>query len=426
MAEWLLIRFDPARDTETAVFMACTPAGEPRTSPRSGTLAEAAAEAAGRRIVVLLPGAEVTTLDAELPARAGSKLLQAVPYALEEQVAADVDTLHFAIGTRAADGRTPVCVIGKATLQGVLDTLRAAGLDPQAVYPETALVRSQPGHLVMLIDGDTVHLCPPEGRAVSLPSQPLAAAVDLALHASAPPSARFSAPGAGALGLRVHASPADWEAREGDIEALRSRFASLSIQQLPYGPLPWLAEHFAAGLPINLLQGAFAPRGRTGPDWRRWRLAAGLALLLLVLHGGSQFRELQRLNVQEQQVDASLEQALQTVSQPGTPARDARRAIEARLLAARGAGAARDGLLPVLAAFAEARNAAPDAILQGILIESGSVELRLKAVDAASIERIGASMRAAGWQAELLGGSGTSAGYEGRIRLQSPDAAAAT
>ena len=233
MAEWLLIRFDPARDTETAVFMACTPGGEPRTSPRSGTLAEAAAEAAGRRVVVLLPGAEVTTLDAELPARAGSKLLQAVPYALEEQVAADVDTLHFALGARAADGRTAVCVIGKATLQGVLDTLGAAGLAPQAVYPETALVRSQPGHLVMLVDGDTVHLCPPEGRALSLPSHPLSAAVDLALQASAPPGARFSASGAGALGLRVQASPADWEAREGDIEALRSRFASLAIQQLP-------------------------------------------------------------------------------------------------------------------------------------------------------------------------------------------------
>ncbi len=426
MAEWLLIRFDPARDTETAVFMACTPGGEPRTSPRSGTLAEAAAEAAGRRVVVLLPGAEVTTLDAELPARAGSKLLQAVPYALEEQVAADVDTLHFALGARAADGRTAVCVIGKATLQGVLDTLGAAGLAPQAVYPETALVRSQPGHLVMLVDGDTVHLCPPEGRALSLPSHPLSAAVDLALQASAPPGARFSASGAGALGLRVQASPADWEAREGDIEALRSRFASLAIQQLPYGPLPWLAEHLAAGLPINLLQGAFAPRASAAPDWRRWRLAAGLALLLLVLHGGSQFSELRRLNVQEQQVDASLEQALQTVSEPGTSARDARRAIEARLLAARGPGAARDGLLPALAAFAEARSAAPDAILQGLLIESGSVELRLKAGDAASIERIGASLRAAGWQAELLGGSGTSAGYEGRIRLQSPNAAAAT
>jgi len=37
--------------------------------------------------------------------KAGAKLQQIVPYALEEQLAEDIDELHFAIGKRAGDVR---------------------------------------------------------------------------------------------------------------------------------------------------------------------------------------------------------------------------------------------------------------------------------------------------------------------------------
>ena len=41
-------------------------------------------------------------MEPELPAKAGAKLAQMVPYALEEQLAEDIDDLHFAIGRRGA------------------------------------------------------------------------------------------------------------------------------------------------------------------------------------------------------------------------------------------------------------------------------------------------------------------------------------
>ena len=78
-------------------------------------------------MVGLLPAGDVVTLDAELPARAGAKLLQAVPYALEEQVADDIDDLHFAIGARAADGRTPVCIVARSLMQSIDDGLHGGG-----------------------------------------------------------------------------------------------------------------------------------------------------------------------------------------------------------------------------------------------------------------------------------------------------------
>ena len=61
---------------------------------------------------VLVPGTDVLLAEPELPAKAGAKLQQIVPYALEEQLAEDIDDLHFAIGKRAGDSSTtPVAVV---------------------------------------------------------------------------------------------------------------------------------------------------------------------------------------------------------------------------------------------------------------------------------------------------------------------------
>ena len=229
--------------------MVCNEAGAIVQPPRQGSLREAAALAALRRVVGLLPASEVVTLDAELPARAGAKLLQAVPYALEEQVADDIDELHFAIGPRGDDGRTPVAVVARAVMQSVEDACASAGLSLQALHAETALVGSMPGQLVVLLDGDEMHVCAPGARALSLPSQ--SPAESLAMARGDQPSET--------LGLLVFASSSDWEARGGEIDALRSQYASLKVQLLPQGPLPWLAQGLFNSAPINLLQGSFVP-----------------------------------------------------------------------------------------------------------------------------------------------------------------------
>src|SRR3546814_9274886 len=46
-----------------------------------------------RRVVVLVPSADVRLATVEVPARQPAKVLQAAPFVLEEQLAEDVDTL---------------------------------------------------------------------------------------------------------------------------------------------------------------------------------------------------------------------------------------------------------------------------------------------------------------------------------------------
>jgi general secretion pathway protein L len=414
MPELLLLRLDPVAGAESVAFMTCTPDGVAASAPVRGSLAEAAMAAAGRRVVVLVPGAEVVCFDVDLPALPPGRLLSAVPYALEESVAADVETLHFAVGRRAASGRTLVATVDRTLLQGWLEALRAVGLEPDAMHADCALMAGQPGHLVVFLDGPTAHLARAGEPTLSLPGEPLAAAVDLALQGAALVDGQADA--AGGLGLLVMVDASEGSKRAPEIEALRSRFAALQVRQLPDGALPWLASQLAAASPVNLLQGAFAPRRQHARDWRQWWLAAALAAAALVLHIGSQALELRQLARAERELDARLAEALAPLQgslPPQASPRDTRRSIEALLARARagsGTGDAGGGLLPALAAFAEARSATPATRLESIGYDGAAVELRIRAADAGSLEALANALRAGGWQAEVA---------QDRIRLRS-------
>jgi general secretion pathway protein L len=102
MADWLLLRL-PRAPALFASWVVVDSHGAPIEAPSSGKLEGAVAAAAGRHVCVLVPGTDVLLLEPELPAKVGTKLAQIVPYALEEQLADDIDDLHFAIGKRSAD-----------------------------------------------------------------------------------------------------------------------------------------------------------------------------------------------------------------------------------------------------------------------------------------------------------------------------------
>src|SRR5438477_4216957 len=128
MADWLLLRL-PRAAGEAASWLIADARGAPAGPAQSGPLTLAAARAAGQRVCALVPGAEVLLAEPEIPVKGGANLQQLVPYALEEQLADDIDDLHFAIGKRAGDSaRAPVAVVARALLDEWLATLRASGV----------------------------------------------------------------------------------------------------------------------------------------------------------------------------------------------------------------------------------------------------------------------------------------------------------
>jgi len=409
MADWLLLRL-PRTPEQQPTWLVVDSRGAATGPPQSGPLSLAAPRSAGRRICVLVPGTDVLVAEPELPTKAGTKLQQLVPYALEEQLADDIDDLHFAIGKRPSDStRTPVAVVTRALMDQWLETLKSNGLEPEVMYADSDLLPQNPGQAVALLEEDVVVVRPPSGSPVTLPADALQEALEMA-QASNPEG------GGAGRGLILYTGAPEWHEHSTQVEALRERFDGIKIQLLANGPLALFAQQLPTATPTNLLQGSYAPTTSRAVGFRAWRVAAILAACLIGLHVAGKAAELSLLKRNEHKLDVSLREAIQTIM-PGANTADARKLLEQRLAAARAANSS--GLLPALEALVQAKNAAPGAVVKALSFHNGSLDLQVAAPDASSLDRISQALRTSGWQADLTSGNNVASGYEGRLVIHS-------
>ena len=103
MADTIVIRL-PDRPELPASWIVVDAAGARLSAVQFGPLSQATPLAIARRVVVLVPGIDVLFAQPELPVRGGARLMQVVPFALEEHIADDIEGMHFAVGKPDASG----------------------------------------------------------------------------------------------------------------------------------------------------------------------------------------------------------------------------------------------------------------------------------------------------------------------------------
>lgn len=409
MADWLLLRL-PRTPQGQATWLVADARGA-AGPPQGGPLSLAAPRAAGRHLIVLVPGADVLLAQPELPpAKAGTRLQQLVPYALEEQLAEDIEELHFAIGRRQGEStRVPVAVASRKLMDGWTTLLKSNGLEPEALYADSELLPQNPGQAIALLEEDAVVVRPPSGNVVTLPADALEEALEIALAGIEPGNP-------GGRGLILYTGAAEWHRHSAMVEAARERFEGIQIQLLTGGPLALLAQQLPTATPTNLLQGPYAPVTTHPVGWSAWRVAAMLLAAFIGLHIAGKAAELTVLKHADHRLDASIEQVFRT-AMPGQPdTYEARRQMERRLAAARASQAA-GGFLSALQALVQAHRAAPEAVLEALSFHDGALELKASAPSVESLDRLSRQLSQQGWQARLTAGSPRGSGYEGSIQM---------
>ncbi|MFZ2509291.1 MAG: type II secretion system protein GspL [Steroidobacteraceae bacterium] len=369
----------------------------------SGALAEAAPLAAGRTLVVIAPGASVSFALPELPVKGSARLAQVVPYAMEELLAGEIEQFHFAVGRTDASGRTLVAAVRREEMRSWLDTLAAAGLDPQALVPEPLCVPDNPGKIVAVIESGRLLVRAPGTLPVALDAEPLTEAFALA----------------GLIGedrqVQLFVPPEDWEQSREILEALRDATGSLDLQLLPDGALPLLAAGGVRSEALSLLQGEFARRTGWSAEWRRWRIAAFLALAAIALHVGVRGFELLRLHAEEQRLDAAIEQAVRTALPDVGRIVDPRAQIEQRL--AGGGAADPAGLLARLSAVGGALTGAGGPAIESLGWRNGSLQLQMTAPDTSAFVRFAQALTARGLAADVESTQPRDAGVVAQINI---------
>ena len=388
MAEIFVIRLRDT-DADAAEWLAVDTSGARRGDPGLGTLAEAAAAAGDRRVYVLVPATEVLITSADIPAR-GARLLQALPYALEEQVAQDVERLHFAAGERRSSGRIPVAIIEEAVLAGLIERLGEVGIRPAGVYSEAQGLTRIPGTLSVLIEGDRIILNDGAGMEVALqglrPGDALAS-----MGVLDDPDESGAADAELPRHVLVYCDDDAAERYDLEFQALRQQLDSLEVKRLPDGTLPRLAVTIGSGAGINLLQGRYAPRSAVGSLWRPWRAAAGLAAaLVLVTLAGSVVRYVE-LSAADERLNAQVEEAFRATFPWVREVRDpaAQLASElARLGRGTGDGPTPRQFLATLESISAAMRQTSGTRIEAISYRDGVMDIRLTAPDVATLDRL--------------------------------------
>lgn len=412
MAEALVIRLSPSPPDpdapQTAQWILVDTSGSRLGAVAAGELRDAAGLARGRRTIVLVPGADVLLTEPELPpVKGGARLAQIVPFALEEQLAGDIETQHFAVGKRGARPGTPVAVVTHAHMRDWLAGLRAAEIAADALYAETSCIPVMADGLVIVIDQGRLYFRRAQETAVLLDIEPLSEALQFAVATDVP------------LPVTIYISEAQYESEQAVLESLREHVESLQIKLLPEGVLPLLAVQAVAHPPVDLLQGVYGKKTSLGKTLAPWRYAAVLAAVLFALYFVGKAAQLWQLKREEAQLDQTIA-ATYSQAMPGAPsipASEARRQFEARLLAARSGGQS-SNLLQGLSTLSEALAKTPDTRIDALSYRTDVLDLRVLAPSVDALDQIRQLAQSRGISAEIQAASPRDNKIEGRLQLK--------
>ena len=333
------------------------------SDPAAGTLAEASAAVEGRRSTLVVPGNDVLLAEALVPGGSQARALQAIPFALEEQLADDVEKLHFALGSKDRDDNYPVAIIDRSTMDTISEQCQEAGLRPTSIVPETLALPMLEAidfdevSWTALLDEDqaVIRLNGYKGFATdnSVASFMLEGAKgDLAEDASplltiytTDPETNLVVPGGVDTDLR------DCESR-----------------------LALYAEGLASEPNINLLQGSYNPKTQFDKTWKPWRWTAALAAVLVGTLFASKWFDYRALKAEESYIDGEIATAFESAL-PGVRMQRPRRQIQ-DALSGNGTGNV-SNFTNQLAEIAASLSTQPQTKVRTIGFRNGSFDLDL-------------------------------------------------
>jgi general secretion pathway protein L len=414
MAQTLLLRLPPQGEEETE-WLLLDEGDESSLTRQRGSLTLAAAVARSAKVLVLAPAGQILLAEPELPPGSGAKLARAVPFALEEQLTEDIDQLSFSVGRRRATGGTPVAVVSSEVMRGWLSDLSAAGFEPQALYPDISLMPENPGQTVLWFEGSRLAVRRPGALPFAVELSPVKEALVVAGVIADPldPAAESHIPESALL----YISRDDWARTKDEFETLVENFASLKVQLLADGPLPWLSHSLSNPDLVNLLQGEFTRSADYGASWRKWRLAAALAVGLLVVHVAAQAVQLQHAKREAAVLDEQMAQVFST-AMPSEPLRDPRRQMQSRLDRIRKSGAGPEYFLRTLQALSGAVGSSPQTNIDALSYREQALDLKVTAPNLAAISQVAQSITKQGLSADIQSSTPVASGVEAHLQVR--------
>ncbi len=229
----------------------------------------------GVLLVGLIPGEEALFCVADIPAKQSRYIQQALPFAVEEQIAQDIHTVHLAVGKSSDQGYLVAAIDDQqmSHWQSLFSDWSHARLN--AIYADAALLPITKNGWSICLDGDAVLLSSDRGEWLSIHSQNLSMfAASLATPASEEVVAEVP--------VTLFGTESEFEENQTGISSLTdSTRLVVHKEALELSALELLAHahHHHLCEPINLCQGSYSIHRKQNSIFGPWKPAIAVACL---------------------------------------------------------------------------------------------------------------------------------------------------
>lgn len=339
--------------------------------------------------VILVSQADCLPLVAELPPISGTRLAQALPYALEDQIAGSIEDQHVVSAGRDETGRMRALVVDRRQLEEWLAVLDDAGVQPSSLVPDALCLPGADNRLALLPLGERILVRRGDWQAAALEPDLLddlladwtggIEAIDY--HGDNPPA-----------GLGQHAP--ELIRHPGGLEALTTPDAAR---------------------PVSLLTGDYAPV-RARRHRRVWGWAAAAAATAIALQFAFAGIEYFQLANRSERLGTEIESTFRAAFPGINRVVDPRAQAEQQLARLRFGQAA--GFLNLLGRAGPVIRADDQMRVQAIDFRDGALEVRLSAPGVGALDTLEQRLQAVDLDASVQSASLGPEGADGRVVIR--------
>ncbi len=409
MADTLLIHYQPEQPNK-ATWALVNTAGELSNMLSQGSLNDVAPLADKHKTIVLLDSCNIYIDAVKLPIKNAQKLLRAIPFALEEKIADDIDELHFVAGKTASDGKTPVAAINNQILKDILNTLEASSIKPAALIPDSLCLTANETQWAILLQGDKSKLQFTHYQAAEFDRDTL----PLLLSSELQNSDRQQPE-------KIILFTADGDdANTDDIYKVIPENIELVKVSFNTHPLVVFCGQYKHALTLNLLQHAYKPEQKTNINWQRWRLAASLSAIWLCLSLGITGVQYSSFQEQNKKLQVEINNIYKKSFPKSKRVVNARVQMEQKLDALKGLSnpASTTSLMALLSASSSALSSEKSVSIQAISYRNNTIDVEVTAANLQSIEQLNKNLKAEKLLSEITSSSSEKDQVKGNIRIK--------
>jgi general secretion pathway protein L len=360
------------------------------------------------QVNVVVPASRVLFTRINLPVASAAKIRKLLPFAVEDKLLSNPETIHAVAGTRGLNGETPVAVVDKGWVNELMARLLQAKIQPHSLVPETTLPPLPERGWCMVWDGargfvrtgamDGMSF---DGGDANTPPLELLLALDEARAKNAAPEKIILL----ASDSSVHPDFVRWH------EQLGVPFELGGI---------WDNAHaHPQASQFNFLQGDYAPSHKMDDALARAKPIWIIAGIIAALHIGATMVDWALLKNQKSALQSQMTERFKKVFPDAKVIVDAPLQMSRNLAELRRAGGVADAsdFLPLLGVLSNAVSATPNARTTGLQYDKGRLLADVSAPNNEALESLRKRLQDAKLSAKVESSQPKADGVEARLSI---------